>query len=161
MTGDSAGAVRQRNWKWEVPDTFSVRAPAGQLEKTGPVVSIILQSVRINPKWVQGEIRGQIQRNEIAIRSQQDIERLDREITEHRRRTNSEIQNQTFHNLMGTDEYVNPLTKKVETGSNAWNYRWVNENGEAIYTDDPNFDPVRAGLQGYAKSPVRKRFPDK
>lgn len=146
---------------WTNKDTFSARAPAGSLEKSGPIVSIILQSIEINPKWVEGEIRGQIQRNEIAIRSQQDIQRLDREITEHRRRTNAEIQNQMFHNLMGTDEYVNPLTKKVEVGSNAWNYRWVNDRGEAVYTDDANFDPVRAGLQGYVKSPVRKRFPDK
>lgn len=153
--GQAAGGI------WTNKDTFSARARAGELEKAGPVISIILQSVQINPQWVEGEIRGQIQRNEIAIRTQQDIQRLDREITEHRRRTNSEIQNQMFHNLMGTDEYVNPHTKKIEVGSNAWNYRWVNQNGEAVYTDDPNFDPVRAGLQGYVKSPVRKRFPDK
>lgn len=146
---------------WTNKDTFSIRAPAGQLEKTGPLVTVILQSFELSPQWIQGEIRGQIQRNEISIRSQQDIQRLDREIAEHRRRTNAEIQNQAFHNLMGTDEYVNPLTKKVETGSNAWNHRWVNDRGEAIYTDDPNFDPVRAGLSGYVKSPVRKRFPDK
>ncbi len=38
-----------------------------------------------------GEIQGQMQRNQIAIRAQQDIAKLDREITEHRRRTNAEI----------------------------------------------------------------------
>ena len=66
-----------------------------------------------------------------------------------------------YHNLMGTEEYVNPLTKRVETGFNAWNYRWVNESGEAIYSDDGNLDPARLGLQGFVKSPVRKRFPDR
>ena len=89
-----------------------------------------------------------------------EIARLDREITEPRR-TNVEIDKQMYHSLMGTEEYVNPLTKKTEVGSNAWNYRWVNERGEAIYTDDPSFDPERAGLNGFVKSSVRKRFPDR
>ncbi|MFN7934957.1 MAG: hypothetical protein U0R19_16625 [Bryobacteraceae bacterium] len=146
---------------WTNKDTFSIRTSTGTLEKLGPTVSVILNSVQLNPRWVEGEIRGQIQRNEIAIRTQQEIERLDREIVEHRRRTNSEINNQMYHNLMGTEEYINPFTKHVEVGSNAWNHRWVNEHGEAVYSDDPNFDPKRLGLEGFTRSPVRKRFPDK
>ena len=146
---------------WNNKDTFSVRAPLGELEKTGRIVAIILQSVQLNPKWVEGEIRGQMQRDQIALRTQEEIARLDREIVEHRRRTNAEINNQVFHNLMGTDEYVNPISKKVEVGSNAWNYRWVNERGEAIYSDDSNYDPKSSGLQGFVRSPVRKRFPDR
>ncbi len=146
---------------WTNKDTFSVRTVEGGLDKVGRIVSVILNSTRLNPKWVEGEIRGQIRRNEIALRTQQEIQRLDREIVEHRRRTNSEINNQMYHNLMRTEEYVNPLTKEVEVGSNEWNYRWVNDKGEAIYTDDTNFDPERAGLKGFVRSPVRKRFPER
>lgn len=146
---------------WSNKDTFTVRAPAGELEKTGPIVATILNSIELNPRWVEGEIRGQMQRNEIAIRTQQDIARLDREIVEHRRRTNAEINNQMYHTLMGTEEYVNPITRKVETGSNAWNHRWVNERGEAVYSNDPNYDPKQSGLEGFQRSPVRKRFPDR
>ena len=58
-----------------------------------------------------------MQRNQIAMRAQQDLAKLDREITDHRRRTNAQINNQMFHNLMGTEEFVNPITKKVEVGS--------------------------------------------
>lgn len=144
---------------WTNKDTFTLRSSAG-LEKIGRVVSVVLNSVRLNPRWVEGEIRGQIERNEIALRTQQEIQRLDREIVDHRSRTNAEINNQMYHNLMRTEEYVNPLTKEVEAGSNEWNFRWVNDKGEAIYTDDTNFDPVRLGLSGFVKSPVRKRFPE-
>jgi hypothetical protein len=146
---------------WTNKDTFSVRTSAGGLDQAGRVVSVILNSARLNPKWVEGEIRGQIQRNEIALHTQQEIQRLDQEIVEHRRRTNAEINNQMYHNLMRTEEYVNPLTKEVEVGSNEWSYRWVNDRGEAIYTDDQNFNPERAGLRGFVRSPVRKRFPDR
>lgn len=146
---------------WSNKDSFSVRAPVGQLEKSGRILATVVNSIQLNPRWVEREIRGQIARNEIAIRSQQDVARLDREIVEHRRRTHAEINNQMFHNLMGTDEYVNPVSKKVEVGSNAWNHRWVNEHGEAIYTDDPNYDPSRNGITGFHRSPIRKRFPDR
>jgi hypothetical protein len=146
---------------WSNKDTFSIRTPAGELEKTGRILATVLNSVQLNPRWVEGEIRGQITRNEISIRTQQEIARLDREIVEHRTRTNSEINNQMFHNLMGTEEYVNPISKKVEVGSNAWNHRWVNERGEAVYSDDPDYDPGRDGLSGFQRSPVRKRFPER
>ena len=33
--------------------------------------------------------------------------------------------------------------------------------GEAIYTDDASYDPVRQGLTGFQRSPVRKRHPDR
>jgi hypothetical protein len=142
---------------WCNKDTFSIRTPAGGIESSGRIVSIVLRSIELDPKWVAGEIRGQIARNEISIRTQQEIARLDREITDHRRRTSAAINNQMQHTLMETEEYVNPLTRKVEIGSNAWRFRWVNNRGEAIYTDDPGYDPVRAGLSGYVRSPVRQR----
>jgi hypothetical protein len=117
--------------------------------------------VEIDARWLAGEIRGQIERGEIARRAQAEIQRIEREIVEHRRRTFAEINNQMHHALMGTDEYVNPHTHKTEVGTNAYAYRWVNANGEAIYTDDSNYDPARQGLAGYSRSPVRKRFPER
>ena len=65
---------------WSNKDTFSVRTSAEGLDRAGRVVSVILNSARLNPKWVEGEIRGQMQRNEIALRTQQEVQRLDREI---------------------------------------------------------------------------------
>ena len=144
---------------WNNKDSFTVRAPAGELDKTGPVVATILNSLELNPAWVEGEIRGQMDRNQIAARTQQEIARIDREIVEHRRRTNAEINNQMYHSLMGTDEYVNPHTKKVETGTNAWQYRWVNSNGEAIYTDDPNYNPRQHGSRRLRAQPGAQTLP--
>jgi hypothetical protein len=165
VAGEEALFTAIQDWGqvglWTNKDTFAVRTYAGGLEKIGRILSVMLNSTRLNPRWVEGETRGQIQRNEIAVRTQQDIARLDKEITEHRSRTNAEINNQMYHNLMRTEEYVNPLTKEVEVGSNEWNARWVNDRGEAIYSDDTNFDPQRLGLSGYVKSPVRKRFPER
>jgi hypothetical protein len=145
---------------WSNKDTFSARAPAGELEKIGPIMTVVLNSVQLNPTWVEGELKGQIQRGEIARRTQQEVQRINEEMVEHRQHTNSEINNQIYHNLMRTDEYVNPITKQVEVGSSEWSNRWVNENGDAIYTNDPNYDPTKSGLTGFERSQPRKRGPD-
>jgi len=134
-------------WEEALYTAIQDMSPLG--EKTGRVVSVILNSVELNPKWVEGEIRGQMQRSQIALRTQQEVQRLDREMVEHRQRTNAEIDSQMFHNLMRT-----------EVGSSEWNYRWVNESGETVYSDDPNYDPSKNGLTGFQRSQPRKRFPD-
>jgi hypothetical protein len=53
-------------------------------------------------------------------------------------------------------------TKEVETDTNQWNYRWVNESNNVIYTNkidyNPNMDPNRQ-YSGYKRTPIRTRFP--
>ena len=49
--------------------------------------------------------------------------------------------NDMFLNLTNQEEYINPYTKEVETGSNQWRHRWINESGDVIYTNDGFYDP--------------------
>ncbi len=147
---------------WGNKETLLVRAPAADFEKWLPVFSIVQGSVRINPQWLHGELMGQIQRGEIALRTQREIQAIDRQITEHRRLTVSEINNDMFLTLTGQEEYINPHTGRVELGSNEWHYRWVNPAGEQVYTDDSYYDPNRdpsATRSDFKRSPVRPRKP--
>lgn len=147
---------------WGNKSTFLIRAPAGQLANWEAIFSVIQSSVRINHQWLAGEIRGQAQRGEIMLKTQQDMQRIERQITEHRQKTNAEIHNDMFLTLTDQEEYVNPYTNEVEVGSNQWQYRWVNESGEVIYTNDENYDPrtdVHLNRNDYKRTPVRKRFP--
>jgi hypothetical protein len=126
---------------WENKETMLVRAAPEELERLAPVLSVIQGSVEINPQWMIGEIRGQMERSKIAADTYRELARLDKEIVEHRRRTNAEINKDMFLTLTSQEEYVNPHTGKVETGSNQWKYRWVSPSGEEIYTDDENYNP--------------------
>jgi len=147
---------------WANKETFFVRTPVNEYEKWEPVFSIIRNSIKINPQWLAGEIRGQMQRSQIVIDTQREIQRIDREITEHRRITNAEINNDMFLNLTEQEEYVNPYTKEVEIGSNQWRNRWINESGDVIYTNDDNYDPrtdFNLNRSDFKKTPVRKRLP--
>ena len=97
----------------------------------------------------------------ILDKTQKEIQRIGREITEHRYRTNAEIQNDMFLTLMGQEEYVNPYTKEIEIGTDKWKHRWINESGDVIYTDDEYYNPntdVHLNRSDYKRTPIRKRF---
>jgi hypothetical protein len=147
---------------WGNKETFLIRAPQDEYYKWEPIFSVIQNSVIINLQWLMGEIRGQKERSRIVIDTQREIQRIDREIVEHRQKTNAEIHNDMFLTLMDQEEYVNPYTNKVEIGSNQWKNRWINESGDVIYTNDDYYDPRtdhRLNRSDFKKSPIRKRFP--
>ena len=145
---------------WGNKETFFVRAPQNEYTNWEPVFSIMLNSVEINTSWLAGELRGQIQRGQIALDTQQEVQRIEREIATHRRQTNAEIHHDMFLTLMDQEDYINPYTGETETGSNQWKHRWVNESGEVIYTQKEDYDPnvdVHLNRSDYKRSPVRKR----
>lgn len=147
---------------WGNKGAILARTPRGDFKKWEAVFSIIQNSVKIDPQWLSREIRGQMYRGQVALNTQQEIQRIEQEMTAHRQKTNAEIHNDMYLNLTGQEEYVNPYTNEIDMGSNQWKYRWINESGDVIYTDngsyDPNFD-IDLNRSGYKKTPVRKRFP--
>ncbi|MBN1850826.1 MAG: hypothetical protein JW932_19815 [Deltaproteobacteria bacterium] len=147
---------------WGNKETFLIRAPKDAYDQWEPIFSLMQNSVMINQQWLMGEIRGQMERSRIVRDTQREIQRIDQEIVEHRQRTNAEIHNDMFLNLTDQEEYVNPYTNKVETGSNQWRNRWINESGDVIYTNDDNYDPRtdhRLNRSDFKRSPVKERFP--
>jgi len=147
---------------WVNKETALVRAPAAQFQQVLSVLSVIRKSVKVNQQWLIAELRAQVKRGQIMIKTEQEIQRIGREIAEHRARTNAEINNDMFLVLTDQEEYVNPYTNQTETGSNQWKHRWVNESGEVIYTDREDYDPntdVNQTRSDWKRTPVRPRFP--
>jgi len=145
---------------WKNRSTLCFRAPENEFETWIPVFMTVIGSVQMNMQWVIGEFQGQVQRNQIQQETLDQIRKLDNEIVENQRKTNAQINHDMFLNLTGQEEYVNPYTKQTETGSNEWNYRWVNSNNELIYTNDMNYNPntdQTVNQTEYKLSPVKKR----
>jgi hypothetical protein len=160
---------------WSNKDTVLVRAPVEEYELWEPVFQHIIESIELNLHWLAGEIvsqeflartflnaqQAQQARERRMLEVQQQMQQIDRQIMDHRMHTNAEIMNDNYLNLMNLEEYVNPLTNELETGSNQWDYRWVNNNGDEFYTDHENDDPNIPGLLNatdWARTPVRPRF---
>jgi hypothetical protein len=140
---------------WSNKDTILIRGPADEFDAWEPILHHIRESVQINFQWLAREITNQemlsrsflnaqqasMARDRRMLEIQQHIQELDRQIVEHRQRTNAEIQNDAYLNLMDLEEYVNPYTNEPELGSNQWDCRWVTEDGDEFYTDNPDDNP--------------------
>jgi len=91
--------------------------------------------------------------------TQQELQAIDKAINENHSKTNSEINKDMYLNLTGQNEYKNPHTGQIETDTNEWKHRWVNNLGEIIYTNqdsyDPNIDP-NLNVSGFKLSTPRK-----
>jgi hypothetical protein len=145
---------------WSNKETWYVRSEKSLFESYTPVFATIGHSVKLNPEWISREIRSQQVNSNIAVQTQRDIERIDREITEHRSRTNSEINNELYLNLTGQEDFTNPFTGETERGTNEWNYRWENEQGDVIYNNNQNYNPnedAQIKAKGFKRSEIRKR----
>lgn len=157
---EDTGSVGTGMWNNKL--TFFMRAPEAEYTNWEPIFAVINHSIRISPTWMAGEVKGQLTRNKILDKTQKEIQRIGREIADHRYKTNAEIQNDMFLNLMGQEEYVNPYTKEVEIGTDNWKHRWTNESGDVLYTDNESYDPnldVHLKRSDYKRTPIRKRFP--
>jgi len=145
---------------WRNRSTFYLRAPAESYRSWEPVIGIIQGSVRLDPRWVAGELRGQVSRSNTLSRTQAEINRIGEEIARHQATTNHEIQNDMYLTFTEQEEYVNPFNGKVETGTDQWRHRWINRQGDVVYTDSESYDPntdIRLHLSGFRRSPVRPR----
>jgi len=148
---------------WGNKETFLIRTPIGQFEKYAPLFSVIQNSVKINLRWLISEIKGQATRGQIAINTQREIQRIGKEIAEHRQKTNAEINNDIFLTLTEQEEYVNPYTNEIEIGTNQWQHRWINEGGDVIYTNSEEYNPntdINLDKSDFKRSKIRKRFPN-
>lgn len=145
---------------WSNKETWYVRAEKPLFEEMAPVFATIGQSVKLNPGWIAREIRSQQVNSNIAMQTQQEVARIDREITEHRSLTNAEINNDMYLTLTGQEDYTNPFTGETERGTNEWNYRWENAQGDVIYHNNQNYNPNEDAdlrIKGFKRSEIRKR----
>jgi len=161
---------------WSNKNTVLLRAPAGEFERWESVLKHIWTSGVLNLQWAAYEQASQEllthafmnaqqaeqARARRALEIQRELQRMDQEIVEHHRMTHAEIRNDGYLLLTGQEEYVNPITNRVDLGSNEWQHRWVTDDNTEFYTDDASFNPNnddRLNQVRWEYTPVRPRFP--
>ena len=148
---------------WGNKETFLVRSPQNKLNNWDAIFITIHNSVKLNTDWLIGELKGQAARGQILIDTQNEIQQIEKEIIDHKQRTNAEINNDMYLTLTEQEEYVNPFTKEIEIGTNQWKYRWENQSGDVIYSNDENYNPnsdINVNRSDFKKSNIRARFPN-
>jgi hypothetical protein len=162
---------------WSNKATHFYRAPEAEFDDWEPVLSRIAHSLVRDPKWLEMEnasqqilsnaflqaINAQNQRLQNVRATQQYIQDSLRQIREHRDTTQAEIRNDMYLNLTNQEEYVNPYTQQIDTGSNEYERRWVTENGDEYYTNNESDNPNDGGgvlnRGDWKLTPVRPRRP--
>jgi hypothetical protein len=151
---------RSGAFMWSNEDTVVFRAPVVEFEVWKPVLDLIRSSRELNPQWVAAVNKAVGQRSKNALETQRYINKVANEIVENRRRTHAEIRHEQWLFITGQEEYKNPFTGKTELGTYDYRHRWVNNQGEILYTDENSFDPNKYEeykTREWKRSPVRQR----
>ena len=124
---------------WANRDTIIMRAPYDVFDQWQPVLQHIQASLQLNPQWLAWEAANQEVLSGAFLNAQQAaqareqrmneilnyMQQIDHDMTNNRLQM-QQLQNENYLALMGHEEFVNPDTQAIETGSNAWEHRWVN-----------------------------------
>jgi hypothetical protein len=145
---------------WSNEETIAFRAPAAEFEMWKPALDTIRSSVQVNPQWAAAVTRAMGERAKSALETQRYINKVASEIAENRRRTNAEIRHEQWLFITGQEEYTNPFTGQNERDTSSYPYRWVNNQGDNLYTDENSFDPNKFeeyNTREWKRTPIRKR----
>jgi hypothetical protein len=144
---------------WKNRQSTLIRTPINQLKSWESVFSKIQNSGIWSTKWVVGEVNAQRKRGGLVALTNTEIQKLDNEITDSRRKTNAAINHDMYLTVTGNADYINPYTGKTEQDNADFKYRWVDAGGNVIYSDDANYNPNNdsgINVSGYKKSAVKK-----
>ncbi len=139
---------------WSNKDTYMARAPVAEFDWMCRVFRAINDSMRIDRQWMAREITSQLIRAQIISETQQYTQRIDEEITRHRRETTSAINSQMQRLLIERAVETDPHTgKRFEVPGNRGQI-FFGRHGEALLSEDPNWNPdsdPRYAGRGYLK----------
>jgi hypothetical protein len=143
---------------WKNTRSIAFRAPANQFDTWRPVMDIMRFSIRFNTNWILKEAGGQRERADFVRKVYDEVRRIDQEIINRTTINREEIMNDNFLVLTGQEEYVNPHTNEIETGTDAYKYRWETSGGDVYYTDNEDENPnLFFNNTDFKRTPVRKR----
>jgi hypothetical protein len=149
---------------WYVNFAYTVRAPAGQLDRNAGVISTVVASRNVTPQWeavyrlvqqlfIQG-IRQQMADTEAFGRTlaqyRAETAALQAQVTQERQASQDRIADLRGQALQGIETYVNPVSREMVQLPVGWSDYWVNPQGQYV-ASDPGFDPGTFGGGGWQR----------
>lgn len=162
---------------WSNKNAFYLRAPEDEFAAWERVLMFMRDSAQPNYQWQAREVvnqeflsqaflnaqQAEQWRAQRALQVQRQLQHAAEQMLEHKRRVNAEIRNDMYLMLTNQEEYMNPITNRVDFGSNQWRYRWVSPSGEEFYTNEEFHNPNDRSVlnrHDWEPTPVRPRYPD-
>jgi hypothetical protein len=152
--------ARSGAFMWSNDDTITFRTPVSRFEDWKPALDTLRASRQPNPQWVAAVTKASGERAKAALETQRYIANVASQIVENRRRTHAEIRHEQWLFISGQEEYTNPFNGQTERDTSYYGYRWVNNQGDTIYTDENSFDPntiEEYKTREWKRTPIRRR----
>jgi hypothetical protein len=153
MTSTMTG--RWTNTIWTVDYIFSFKAEQGQLDAAAGTFQAITRSFKLNPRWygkcaqlIDHLIKQQIRQIQNVGQLSRMLSQMSNEMSDmnmksytERQAVNDRISENFSHHILDIESYHNPFEDKAVELPSGYNHAWVNNLGEYVMTDDPNFNP--------------------
>jgi len=140
---------------WYVNFAHTEAGPAGSLDANAGVISTVIASRISTPEWegiyrqciklfiqgIQQQMADTVRFGQLLAQYRAESRALQQQVIDERwasQDRQAEINGQI---LSGVQTYTDPTTDLYVELPSTWDTYWVNENGEYIAADDPNFDP--------------------
>ena len=153
------------NVMWGVNYIGSFRAEKGKLDASAKIFQTISNSVTLNIKWfntyvqvIEYLIKMQIQQikslgqlGSIIAQTGSEIRQENLDLYYQREAMNDRISTQFSEYVRGVDSYYNPLEEKNVEMPTGYDNVWVNNLGEYVLSDNPNYNPNIGGNQNFQR----------
>ncbi len=121
---------------WRNTETISVRAPEGQFDYWGPVLSVIMRSQEYDADWMAKVMQGAVLRDPVP-----DYHAIAKESISRQKDIAALVTEALFPGRRPDEPYLDPHDGGKKRGSGDWKYRWVGQTGSILYTDSDEYDP--------------------
>ncbi len=146
-----SGMPATQTWNWGIIDPRGVRAPAGQLDASRPLIEAISLSITPEPRYqallmhIQHKINMQqldaiAKRGEIARQGREEAWQIYQSTVQERQASNDRMNEQFNDYIQDVGPYQDLDGSKIKLPS-LYSNVYSNGNGEYILTNEPTFDP--------------------
>jgi hypothetical protein len=159
------------NVMWGVNYIGSFRAEKGKLDASARLFQTISGSVTLNLRWfntyvqvVEYLIKMQIQQiksigqlGSIIAQTGSEIRQENLDLYNQRDAMNDRVSQQFTEYVRGVDTYYNPVEGKNVELPTGYDNAWVNNLGDYVLSDNPNYNPNVGGNQNFQRIELAKK----
>jgi hypothetical protein len=141
----------------------SMRAPAGELDRMRPVLSVPVQSLRFSLDWeaICDYVRNLFQQNarqvvidtqrlgELLRQHREELRQMHRQVWEERQAAQARQSFVLREVLGGIETYKNPFDARTLELPAGYRHQWVNRDGKVILTNNPMLNPGHGSTEDW------------
>jgi hypothetical protein len=144
---------------------YAMRAPAGELDRLTPVLSIPVQSLQLTADWsatleavrhlfrqgVRQQMADTQRLGELAAQYREEARRQQQQVSDERLASQDRQHHAVREALGGVETYIDPFDARAVQLPQGYRDCWVNAQGQVILSNDVLFDPRQGSTRDWRR----------